>query len=107
MYKVFFSKESSHYILSYFENYRRYYEGLFEDSWIWSESKIIKTYIDESLNRHNELKNLIIKFLKEENILWRKKDNHIIISWRTKYLFIDFRENNDLKERFVVSISIR
>jgi hypothetical protein len=107
MYKVFFSKESSEYILNYFDKYREYYENLYEDSWIWSENQIIKSYIDESLNRHNNLKDLIIKSLKDENILWRNKDNSIIIKWRTKYIFIDFQENNDLSRRYISNISIR
>lgn len=107
MYRVFFKSETSEYILNYFENYRKYYENLFEDSWIWTENQIIKWYIDESLNRHNELKTLIINTLKKENVLWRKDNYSIIIKWRTKYLFIDFEEDNEWKERFVVSISIR
>jgi hypothetical protein len=93
--------------LNYFENYRRYYENLFEDIWIWSENQIIDLYIEESLNRHNELKSLITNTLKEESILWRKQDNSIIVRWRTKYLFIEFLENDELKERYVSSVSIR
>lgn len=107
MYKVFFKDEVSKYILNYFENYRKYYEDLFEDSWIWSEDQIIKWYIDESLNRHNELKSMIIDTLKDEKILWVKNNYSIILKWRTKYLFIDFKEDADLRERYVVSISIR
>jgi len=107
MYKVFFGKETSQYILNYFENYRKYYENLYEDSWIWSENQIIKSYIDESLNRHNELKNVIIYTLQNDNILWRKNDNFTIIRWRTKYLFIYYEEDSNIKERFVLNITIR
>ena len=107
MYKIFFTKKSSEYILNYFENYRKYYEKLFEDSWIWSENQIINSYIDESLNRHNELKNLIVKSIKEEKIFWRTNDNTIVISWRTKYIFLNFEENLDLKQRYILNISIR
>jgi len=107
MCKVYFKNEISNYILNYFENYRKYYENLYEDSWIWSENQIIKWYIDESLNRHNELRTLIITTLKEENVLWRKVNYSIIIKWRTKYIFIDFEEDKKLKERFVVNIWIR
>ena len=53
------------------------------------------------------MKNLIIKTLEEENIFWRTNDNGIVISWRTKYIFLDFEENLDLKQRYVVNISIR
>ena len=107
MYKVYFKKDTSKYMLNYFENYRKYYELLFQDSWIWSENQIINWYIDESLNRHIELKSFIINKLKEENILWKKSNNSIIIKWRTKYLFIEFDENFELKQRYVLSLSIR
>lgn len=36
-------------------------------------------FIKESLNRHIELKNLIIQELKEEEILWRKENNVIMM----------------------------
>ncbi len=107
MYKVFFAKDSSKYILNYFEKYRIYYENLFQDSWIWSENQIIKLYIDDALNRHNELKDLIVKTLKEEKVFWRTNENSLVITWRTKSIFLDFDENLDLKQRYVINISIR
>lgn len=53
------------------------------------------------------MKNLIVKTLKEENILWRKNDYSIIIIWRTKYIFIEFSENKKLKKRYIDSLEIR
>ncbi len=107
MYRVYFKNDTSKYILDYFENYRKYYESLYEDSWIWSENQIVKWYFNESLNRHNELKNLIINWLKVENVLWRKDNNLVIIKWRTKYIFINYEEDISLNERYVLNISIR
>lgn len=107
MYSVFFSEEISEYVLKYFEKYREYFENLFEDSWIWSEKQIIESYIEESINRHNEIKSLIIKTLKEENILWKTSLNTIVIKWRTKYLFIEWEENISSKYRIISKLEIR
>lgn len=107
MYRVLLTNKSISYLWNYFDLYRRYYEELYQDSWIWSENQIINSYIDESKNRKMEVLKLIKETLQEENILWRTNDYSIIIRWKTKYIFVDFTEDNDLKERFVNSISIR
>ncbi len=87
--------------------YRSYFENLFQDSWIWSENQIISSYIAESKNRKHEVLKLIEEALQKENILWRKEENSIIIKWRTKYIFINFKEDKILKERYVIDIWIR
>lgn len=107
MYKVLFSRETFEYISDYFEKYREYYEKLYEDSWIWSEKQIVDSYIKESSNRKEEIIGIITTYLKEEKIFWRTRDNTIIISWRTKYIFLDFEENLDLMQRYIVGIWIR
>ena len=107
MYKVSLTNNSINYLWDYFDKYRKYFENLYQDSWIWSENQIINSYIDEAKNRKIEVLNLIKNKLEEENVLWRKDNSSVIIKWRTKYLFIDFDEDKELKERFVVSISIR
>jgi len=107
MYRVSLTNKSINYLWNYFNSYRKYFEDLFEDSWIWSENQIINLYIEESKNRKIELLKLIKDTLQEENILWRKNEKFIIIRWRTKYLFIDYEEDINVKERFVLNITIR
>ncbi len=107
MYKVSFSPDIYNYLLKYFNKYKEYFEILYQDSWIWSENQIINSYIEESKNRKIEVLDIIEKRLQEENILWRKENNYIIIKWRTKYLFIEFYEDINLKERYVLIVSIR
>ncbi len=107
MYKVSLTNNSINYLWDYFDKYRRYYEKVYEDTWIWSENQIINSYIDEAKNRKIEVLNLIKNTLEEENVLWRKDNYSTIIKWRTKYIFIDFEEDIKLKERYVISISIR
>ncbi|MDD3793304.1 MAG: hypothetical protein PHI37_00630 [Candidatus Gracilibacteria bacterium] len=107
MYKVTFKPDVYDYLLKYFNKYREYYENLYEDSGIWSENQIIDGYIEESKNRNIEILDLIEETLDKENILGRKENNSLIIRWRTKYLFIEFLEDANLKERYVSSLSIR
>jgi len=107
MYKVTFKPDVYDYLLKYFNKYREYYENLYEDSWIWSENQIIDWYIKESKNRNIEILDLIEETLDKENVFWRKENNSLIIRWRTKYLFIEFYEDANLKERYVASVSIR
>jgi len=107
MYKVSLTNNSIDYLWDYFDKYRKYFENLYQDSWIWSENQIINSYINEAKNRKIEVLNLIKNTLEEENVLWRKDNYSIIIKWRTKYIFIDFEEDKKLKERFVVNIWIR
>ena len=107
MYKVSLTNNSINYIWDYFDKYRKYFENLYQDSWIWSENQIINSYIDEAKNRKIEVLKLIKETLQEENLSWRKDNYSIIIKWRTKYIFINFEEDNELRERFVIDIWIR
>jgi len=106
MYKVSLTNNSINYLWDYFDKYRKYFENLYQDSWIWSENQIINSYIDEAKNRKIEVLDLIKNTLEEENVLWRKDNYSIIIKWRTKYIFIDFEEDNELRERFLIDIWI-
>ena len=72
---------------------------------VWNQ--IINSYIEEAKNRKIEVLNIIENTLKEEKILWKKDNYSIIIKWRTKYIFVDFEEDNELRERFVMDIWIR
>ncbi len=107
MYKVKFNLKIQEYLSWYFKLYREYYENLYKDSWLWNESQIITWYINESIKRKEEIIYLIAYKISSENILWRTLENTIIINWRTKYIFIEWDENIDLKTRYIISIEIR
>jgi hypothetical protein len=107
MYKVFYDDWVMKYLSSYFNLYREYYENLYEDSWIWSEDMIIEWYINESKQRKNEIIDLLDSCLSEESILWKRMTNSIVLKWKTKYLFIDWKEHVENKQRIITNIDIR
>lgn len=107
MYKVLFNLSVLDYLSGYFKLYREYYENIYKDSWIWSENQIIDWYINESGQRKKEIINLIEDYLSEERILWKKLQNNIILKWKSKYIFIEWGEDNWLKIRYITNIEIR
>ena len=107
MYKIDITKESLNYLIKYFSTYREYYENLYKDSWIWSEEQIIDWYIKESINRKKEILELIKDNISVDNILWRRLQKFVILKWRTKYIFIERKENKKLKIRTIINIEIR
>ena len=107
MYKVLFKLTVLDYLSLYFTLYRKYYEDLYRDSWLWSENQIIEWYINESTQRKQEIINLIEKRLSEKNILGKKIWNRLIVQRRSKYIFIQWIENKELQIRQVSEIDIR
>jgi hypothetical protein len=107
MHKVLFYLDGLDYLSKYFRIYREYYENLYKDSWLWSEDKIIDWYIKESIQRKKEIILIIETKLSEEVILGKKTGNTIILQWRSKYIFIKWLEDKELKERYISNIEIR
>ncbi len=107
MYKVFYEEWVMDYLSLYFKIYRQYFEELYEDSWIWSEDIIVNSYIQESKQRKKEIIELIKKILSQKIVYWKTYNNTVVLKWKTKYIFIDFKENITIKERYVIKIEIR
>ncbi len=107
MYKVLLTKKSIAYLSNYFKKYREYYEKLYQDSWLWWEELIIDWYNKEAQKRKQEILKLLKDVLWEEKILWKTQFNNIVIKWRTKYLIIEWIEDNVSKKRIINSFEIR
>lgn len=107
MYRVYFDEIIYEYLSWYFRLYRQYYQNLYQDSWLWSEDIIIKWYNDESQNRKKEILDLLENCLSEEKVFWKTPFNTIVIKWRTKYLIVEWSEDNTSKKRTVNSLDIR
>ncbi|MDD5197242.1 MAG: hypothetical protein PHN60_00055 [Candidatus Gracilibacteria bacterium] len=107
MFKVYFSRESSARLARYIIQYREYYENLYRDSGIWSEDQIIDGYIAESKQRKNEIITLITTRLSQEVVLGKTLLNTIILPWRSKYIFLEWVEDCDSKERRIIKFDIR
>ena len=107
MYNVEIRNKPLKYLKTFFRKYREYYEFLYEDSWLWSEEQIIEWYFLESDKRIDEIFKLIKNKLSDESVLWRTLENTIFIRWRTKYIFIKWNENKNIKTRYITNIEIR
>lgn len=107
MYRVFLSTETIEYLSTYFDKYRDYYEKIYQDSWIWSENQIIDSYYNESKMRKQEIFDLLKNTLKEEKVLWKTPSNTIVIKWRTKYLIVEWSEDDISKKRIIDKVDIR
>ena len=107
MYKVKFNISVQEYLSGYFKLYRKYYEDLYKDSWLWNEDQIINWYIQESIKRKEEIIDLLEESISNEKILWRTFKNTLFIKWKTKYIFIKWMEKENIKTRYIISIEIR
>lgn len=107
MYKIEYSLKVQEYLFEYFEYYRKYYEELYSDTWLWNEEQIIDWYVREAKNRKEEIIKLIEKNFSENEILWKSLENTIFLRWRTKYIFIEWKENKKSKIRYILKLEIR
>jgi len=105
MHKVIFTDRALDVIDRYSLKYREYFEELYSDTGIWSESEIRDYYRRESLQRMNEIIDLITQKLSEESVLGRSSDDIIGISWRSKILLVSWYEVGDT--RMITDLSIR
>jgi hypothetical protein len=63
MRSIFFAEDAQDGISIYSRNYRMYYEALYRDSGLWSEDQIINGYINESIQREDEIYTAITEHL--------------------------------------------
>ena len=59
MYKVSFTKWAYNAIDEYALHYRKYFEALYQDTWIWEEEKIVNNYIIESEEKYFQIADTI------------------------------------------------
>ena len=105
MYRVEFEEEVYNYLAIYFSKFSQYYEILYEDSWLWNENLIIDGYIREANLRKEDIILSLEKYLSQNLVLWRRTESESIYRWRTKYIFIKWRQ--EWKLRIVEYIEIR
>ena len=110
MYKVNYSEDSLNSIKSFIDSYKKSFISLFYDSGLVWENTIIEGYI-KIWDRFNHLifSKIDERFL-EEKILWISESNRgvfmITISVNNFKLFVYYKENIELKERYIENIEI-
>ncbi|MCH8518307.1 hypothetical protein LAT59_00890 [Candidatus Gracilibacteria bacterium] len=105
MYKVEFEEGVYDYLTAYFTSFCRYYESLYEDSGLWNEDMIIDGYVREANLRKDDIIFSLEKYLSQDIILGRRTDSESIYRWRTKYIFITWIQEGNM--RIVKHIEIR
>lgn len=107
MYKIKYNLKVQTYLSEYIKYYRKYYEELYSDTWLWNEEQIIDWYIKESENRKQSIIELIEKYLSVDEVLWKTLENTLFLKWKTKYIFIEWKDNIKTKTRYILKIEIR
>lgn len=109
MYKIQIKKIAESKLYQFITWYKKLFINLYSDTWLGNENEIIENYI----NTWNELNSLIYKRIKsifqEDLILYkslRNKKRYVIIDINRYRLFIYYRENKRLKERYIDDLEI-
>ncbi len=89
----------------YIVQYRKYFHEIYSDTGIWAEAKILESYSLEAQDRKREILHLIDTRLSPSEVFGRTNDNMVILQWRSKYLFIHWEDEDDL--RIITDIQIR
>lgn len=88
--KVIYSIKAKLVLLEYSEKYKKYYNELFKDSWIWSQNVILEKYNFDAKLRIEEIVDLIEEKLSDDLIKY--SDNIAKIKWRSRTLIIKFTD---------------
>ncbi len=108
MYKIIYSHKSYIQIDNFINSYKEWFIRMFSDTWIDNEDLIINSYIQIWNNFYKNIIDNIKKTFQVNSILWKHKsekwETFIIISVNNYRLFIYYKENNNLKERYIESI---
>lgn len=92
MYSVIFNRKVEYVIENYIDMYRRKFRELYTDTGIWSESVILDRYEEEAKSRKNEIISTIVARLSDETVIGHSGRGTVIIRWKSKYFFVEFRE---------------
>jgi hypothetical protein len=103
MYKILFTEGAYHKIDMYSLQYRKYFEELYGDTWIWNERTILDNYTLEAEERYFQIVDTISEKLSNSHISF--KDNETLIKWRSKILLVSFIDSKDT--RIITDLDIR
>lgn len=73
-------------ILAYIAKYRSYYNELYTNTGIFSESDILQQFEKNALERETELFGLIRDRFSQEVVLGRASENTLFVEWKSKIL---------------------
>ncbi len=110
MYKINYSENSLNSIKAFIDSYKKSFISLFYDSGLVWEETIIDGYIKIWDKFNNLIFSKIDERFVDEKILWISESNKWIfmmtLSANNFKLFIYYKENIELKERYIENIEI-
>ncbi len=101
---VLFRRKAKLRIQRYADNYKNYYQNLYQDGGIFWEEQILDYYEKESKKRHREIVKTIEKLLSNSIISYQ--NNETFIRWKSKIIIIKFSDLDD-ETRVVEDLEIR
>ncbi len=107
MYSVVFNTRVELIIERYINAYRLKFGELYSDTGIWSESIILDRYEAEAKSRKNDIIATIIAKLSCETVIGHSGSGTVVVRWKSKYFFIEYREMKEENIRLVEDIVIR
>jgi len=108
MFKIKYSDEAFINIDDFINSYKNIFKKIYSDTWIYDEDLIISNYCDIWDKLYINIKKNIEKVFKEKILLWQyikeSWNDFIIISINNFRLFVYYKENIDIKVRFIEKI---
>ena len=110
MYKIKYTKKSILGLKKFINSYKNSFIKLINNSWLEVESTLIKNYIEIWDKLYSWIIDKIRLVLADDNVLWKyiRENNkkYVIISVNSFKLFIYYKENISMKERYIEDIEI-
>ncbi len=104
MYNVFYEIKAVNSLKTFIDSYKNSFIRMIKDSWLDVEDYLIENYIKIWDKLYETIITEIKKNFKEDLLLWRNKDNFLIINVNNFRIFVYYDENNELKERYIIDI---
>ena len=108
MYNIKYTKKSLDCLKKFINSYKGSFIRLLKDSGLFFEEILIQNYIEIWDKFYEDIVNKLELILKQNNVLWRfvgeNNEENNIIKINNFKLFVSYKENNNLRERYVENI---
>lgn len=108
MFNLFFEDKSIISIKRFINSYKNTFIKMIEDSWLEVEEYLINNYIEIWDKLYQTIIIEVKNTFKQDILLWRsinnESDNYLVININNFRLFVYYKENSSIKERYIIEI---
>lgn len=108
MFNLFFEESAIFSIKNFIKSYKNIFIKMIIDSWLEVEEYLINNYIEIWDKLYQTIISEIKNNFKQDILLWRtinkSSDNYLVININNFRLFVYYKENIDLEERYITEI---